>query len=229
MAESAPASASSPDLNRRVRRRVALSRPARTCSRAHSTGGHQQRARLPPSASSTCAFDKVWTFDAWTLDAYLDVRERLHPVPPPSRRRSTATIIGQSQYRHGLPSSFPTLGLKGRSDGASGSRLRSLRRRCSFPDARATSRSSRRFVKLRVLAVQAEPAELKIVEPGQPRARATTLTALASSRPARRSPWSTRSAPCRGQSRRPTVICPGTQGIAARRPRGRRLPRPRSG
>ncbi|HEX9575312.1 MAG TPA: TonB-dependent receptor [Myxococcales bacterium] len=66
--------------------------------------------RVPPFSQLDVRVDKVWTFDAWTLDAYLDVLNAYN------RRPVEATLysydFGQSQYLRGLPI-IPTLGLKG--------------------------------------------------------------------------------------------------------------------
>jgi TonB family protein len=66
--------------------------------------------RVPPFSQLDVRIDKVWTFDDWTLDAYLDVLNAYN------RRPVEATLysydFGQSQYLRGLPI-IPTLGLKG--------------------------------------------------------------------------------------------------------------------
>ena len=66
--------------------------------------------RVPPFSQLDVRVDKVWTFDAWTLDAYLDVLNAYN------RRPVEATLysydFGQSQFLRGLPV-LPTLGLKG--------------------------------------------------------------------------------------------------------------------
>ena len=72
--------------------------------------GATNSARVPPFSQLDVRVDKVWTFDAWTLDAYLDVLNSYN------RRPVEATLysydFGQSQYLRGLPI-IPTLGLKG--------------------------------------------------------------------------------------------------------------------
>jgi outer membrane receptor protein involved in Fe transport len=72
--------------------------------------GATNSERVPPFSQLDVRIDKVWTFDAWTLDAYLDVLNSYN------RRPVEATLysydFGQSRYLRGLPI-IPTLGLKG--------------------------------------------------------------------------------------------------------------------
>ena len=72
--------------------------------------GATNSARVPSFSQLDVRIDKVWTFDAWTLDAYLDVLNSYN------RRPVEATLysydFGQSAYLRGLPI-IPTLGLKG--------------------------------------------------------------------------------------------------------------------
>ena len=66
--------------------------------------------RVPPFSQLDVRIDKVWTFDAWTLDLYLDVLNSYN------HRSIEATVYSydfrQSDYFRGLPV-IPTLGLKG--------------------------------------------------------------------------------------------------------------------
>ena len=72
--------------------------------------GATNSSRVPPFSQLDVRIDKVWTFDAWTLDAYVDVLNAYN------RRAIEATLysydFGQSQYLRGLPI-IPTLGVKG--------------------------------------------------------------------------------------------------------------------
>ena len=54
--------------------------------------------------------DKVWTFDSWTLDAYLDVLNVYNHRSIEATQYSYD--FSQSTYIQGLPI-FPSLGLKG--------------------------------------------------------------------------------------------------------------------
>jgi TonB family protein len=72
--------------------------------------GATNSERVPPFSQLDVRIDKVWTFDAWTLDAYLDVLNAYNRRPVESTLYSYD--FGQSQYLRGLPI-IPTLGLKG--------------------------------------------------------------------------------------------------------------------
>jgi hypothetical protein len=72
--------------------------------------GLTNSTRLPPFNQLDVRIDKVWTYDAWTLDAYLDVLNAYN------RRSVEGTQysydFSQRDYFRGLPV-VPTLGLKG--------------------------------------------------------------------------------------------------------------------
>jgi len=72
--------------------------------------GATNSERVPPFSQLDVRVDKVWTFDAWTLDAYLDVLNAYNRRPVEGTLYSYD--FGQSEYLRGLPI-IPTLGLKG--------------------------------------------------------------------------------------------------------------------
>ena len=72
--------------------------------------GATNSVRVPPFSQLDVRIDKVWTFDAWTLDAYLDVLNAYNRRPVEGTLYSYD--FGQSEYLRGLPI-VPTLGLKG--------------------------------------------------------------------------------------------------------------------
>src|SRR5262249_48456961 len=72
--------------------------------------GATNSERIPPFSQLDVRIDKVWTFDSWMLDAYLDVLNAYNRRPVEGTLYSYD--FGQSQYLRGLPI-VPTLGLKG--------------------------------------------------------------------------------------------------------------------
>ena len=72
--------------------------------------GATNSERVPPFSQLDVRIDKMWTFDAWTLDAYLDVLNAYNRRPVEGTLYSYD--FGQSEYLRGLPI-IPTLGLKG--------------------------------------------------------------------------------------------------------------------